>query len=91
MDVRGLVTSPENLREILALADMWKTAGITLGSTDTVTDTASSAAKDDLRNTTKGVFLTSAADVPDSLSGYLTSQIPTEGKSGMRSRPPSEN
>jgi peptide/nickel transport system substrate-binding protein len=82
MDVRGLVTSPENLREILALADMWKTAGITIGSTDTVTDTASSAAKDDLRNTTRGVFLTSAADVPDSLSAYLTSQIPAEGKSG---------
>jgi len=76
-EIRSVVVSPDNDREMLAISDQWKTAGF-VSPIFRIPNEVSPADKDEGRAKTEGVFVLPLENSPESLGDYHSSQIATE-------------
>jgi len=75
VEVRTVGGNPENLREILTLADLWRAGGLD-GTTYLIPNEAPN--KDELRSKTEGVFANSVRNHPEAMAEFHSSQISSE-------------
>ena len=75
IEVRTVGGSPENLREILAIADLWSSAGFN-GYTHLIPSGVANA--NELRAKAEGVFSVPLRNEPEAMGNYISSQISSE-------------
>jgi peptide/nickel transport system substrate-binding protein len=75
IEIRTVGGSPENEREIVAIANLWSGSGFN-GISHLIPSGVANA--NELRAKTEGVFSVPLRDEPEAMSNYITSQISTE-------------